>query len=306
MVGSMKSLWPVETNTACKCYLQMTVNMAYIIPTDLKVGFHWQEQPEMVIWQRVQHGNGHSLPDNQQQRDGDIMVALVVVELRVTFQDVQNDVNQLLLEHSPLWRRHTWGKAKDQHMQPHWMAFHVERAGGSHWPRQLPVMNIFILFFDFQFGKKKKDTKQKHSAANIMSCFKQQNKPKIFLLPAGQNKRQLSQIGNLARFWIWKISPDNRGYLPHPVWTFSMCAHCVFTVVSCTDINRNKITNNINCDGNAHTFGKSFHGPPDIQDHLVVVLMILSHISAYNRPRRLVNQIKLHTSFDFYFCFSFY
>lgn len=55
---------------------------------------------------------------------------------------------------------------------------------------------------------------------------------------------------------------------------------------------------------NAHTFGKSFHGPPDIQDHLVGVLMILSHISAYNR-RRLVNQIKLHISFNF-FCFSFY
>lgn len=217
MVGSMKSLRPVETNTACKCYLRMTVNMAYIIPTDLKVGFHWQEQPEMVIWQRVQHGNGHSLPDNQQQRDGDIMVALVVVELRVTFQDVQNDVYQLLLEHSPLWRRHTWGKAKDQHMQPHWMAFHVERARGSHWPRQLLVMNIFILFFDFQFGKKKKkDTKQKHSAANIMSCFKQQNKQTT----AEPNWK----LGSLLDL---RISPDNRGYLPHPVWTFSMCAHCV-------------------------------------------------------------------------------
>lgn len=133
----------------------------------------------MVIWQSVQHGNGHSLPDNQQQRDGDIMVALVVVELRVTFQDVQNDVYQLLLEHSPLWRRHTWGKAKDQHMQPHWLPFQVGRARGSHWPRQLPVMNTFILFFDFQFGKKKKDTKQKHSTANIMSCFKQQNKQNL-------------------------------------------------------------------------------------------------------------------------------
>lgn len=257
----------------------------------------------MVIWQRVQHGNGHSLPDNQQQRDGDIMVALVVVELRVTFQDVQNDVYQLLLEHSPLWRRHTWGKAKDQHMQPHWMAFHVERAGGSHWPRQLPVMNIFILFFDFQFRRKKKDTKQKHSAANFMSRFKQQNKQNLFLLPAGQNKRQLSQIGNLARFWIWEL-PQITEVICHIHYEPSACVHTVFTVVSCTDINRNKITNNINCDGNAHTFGKSFHGPPDIQDHLVVVLVILSHISAYNR-RRLVNQIKLHTSFNF-FCFSFY
>lgn len=302
MVGSMKSLRPVETNTACKCYLRMTVDMAYIIPTDLKVGFHWQEQPEMVIWQRVQHGNGHSLPDNQQQRDGDIMVALVVVELRVTFQDVQNDVNQLLLEHSPLWRWHTWGKAKDQHMQPHWMAFHVERAGGSHWPRQLPVMNIFILFFDFQFGKKKKDTKQKHSAANIMSCFKQQNKQNLFLLPAGQNKRQLSQIGNLARFWIWEF-PQITEVICHIQYEPSACVHTVslqlFLVRILTGI-KLQITNTINCDGNAHTFGKSFHGPPDIQDHLVVVLVILSHISAYNR-RRLVNQIKLHTSFNFFF-----
>lgn len=224
MVGSMKSLRPVETNTACKCYLRMTVNMAYIIPTDLKVGFHWQEQPEMVIWQRVQHGNGHSLPDNQQQRDGDIMVALVVVELWVTFQDVQNDVNQLLLEHSPLWRRHTWGKPR------------ISTCSLTEWPSTWREQGVLTdpdscrlwtsSFYFSQFGKKKKDTKQKHSAANIMSCFKQQNKQNLFLLPAGQNKRQQSQIGNLARFWIWEF-PQITEVICHIQYEPSACVHTV-------------------------------------------------------------------------------
>lgn len=45
MVGSMKSLQPVETNTACKYYLRMTVNMAYIIPNWSKCGI-----PLTITW----------------------------------------------------------------------------------------------------------------------------------------------------------------------------------------------------------------------------------------------------------------
>lgn len=61
----------------------------------------------MVIGQCVQQGDGHPLPNYQQQRDGYIMVALVVMELRVAFQNLQYDVNQLLLKHGSLCGWHT-------------------------------------------------------------------------------------------------------------------------------------------------------------------------------------------------------
>lgn len=81
-------------------------------------------------------------------------------------------------------------------------------------------------FLISNLGRKKKDTKQKHSAANIMSCFKQQNKQNLFLLPAGQNKRQLSQIGNLARFWIWEF-PQITEVIRHIQYEPSACVHTV-------------------------------------------------------------------------------
>jgi len=56
----------------------------------------------MVIGQSVQQGEGHPLPGYQQQGDGHIVVALVVMELRGAFQNLQDDVNQLLLKHGPL------------------------------------------------------------------------------------------------------------------------------------------------------------------------------------------------------------
>lgn len=61
----------------------------------------------MVIGQCVQQGDGHPFPNYQQQRDGYIMVALVVMELRVAFQNLQYDVNQLLLKHGSLCGWHT-------------------------------------------------------------------------------------------------------------------------------------------------------------------------------------------------------
>lgn len=74
-------------------------------------------QPEMEIGQRVQHGDGHPLPDHQQQGDGHIMVALVIMELWVAFQNLQYDVNQLLLKHGPLCGWHTWEIAMDRHIK---------------------------------------------------------------------------------------------------------------------------------------------------------------------------------------------
>ncbi len=61
----------------------------------------------MEIGQSVQHGDGHPLPNDQQQGDGHIMVALVVMKLRVAFQNLQYDVNQLLLKNGSLCGWHT-------------------------------------------------------------------------------------------------------------------------------------------------------------------------------------------------------
>lgn len=56
----------------------------------------------MKIGQSVQHGNGHALPNHQQQSHSHVMVALVVVELRVSLQHLQDDVDQLLLQNGSL------------------------------------------------------------------------------------------------------------------------------------------------------------------------------------------------------------
>lgn len=69
----------------------------------------------MVIGQSVQHGDGHPLPNHQQQSDRHIMVALVVMELGGAFQNLQYDVNHLLLKHSSLWGSHTWGRARNHY-----------------------------------------------------------------------------------------------------------------------------------------------------------------------------------------------
>lgn len=66
-----------------------------------------REQPEVVIGERVQHGDGHPLPHHQQQGHRHVVVALIVVQLRVALQDLQDDVDELLLKHGPLRRRHS-------------------------------------------------------------------------------------------------------------------------------------------------------------------------------------------------------
>lgn len=64
-------------------------------------------QPEVIIGECVQQGDGHSLPNYQQQSDSHIVVALVVMELRVAFQNLQYDVNQLLLKDGSFCGWHT-------------------------------------------------------------------------------------------------------------------------------------------------------------------------------------------------------
>lgn len=61
----------------------------------------------MIIGERFQHGDGHPLPDHQQQGDGHVVVALIVMELRVSPQDLQDDVDELLLQHGSLLRHHS-------------------------------------------------------------------------------------------------------------------------------------------------------------------------------------------------------
>lgn len=68
----------------------------------------------MIIRQCVQQGDGHSFPNYQQQSDGHIMVALVVVQLSVTLQNLQYDVDELLLKHCSLRGWHTCRRANEQ------------------------------------------------------------------------------------------------------------------------------------------------------------------------------------------------
>lgn len=144
----------------------------------------------MVVWERVQHGNGHSLPDNEQERDGDIVIALVVMELRVALQNIQNDVYQLLLEHGPLWRWHAWERVNDQHMEPHSIAFQTERSGGSHWPRHR--LGHFIFWFPIQ--AEKKNTKKMRHAFNIAIVFKLRKRPKLFPLKSRTKKNSWAKL----------------------------------------------------------------------------------------------------------------
>lgn len=102
MVGSMKSLWKTTVNK----YIQIWCFFPFPALKQTRA------QPEMIIGQRFQHGDGHPLPNHQQQRDSHIMVALVVMELRVAFQDPQDDVDKLLLKRSSLRRRHSWHRAE--------------------------------------------------------------------------------------------------------------------------------------------------------------------------------------------------
>lgn len=65
-----------------------------------------RHKPEVMIGQLLDHRDGHPLSYHQQEGDHYIVVALVVVQLRVSSQNVQDDVNQLLLQHLPLISPH--------------------------------------------------------------------------------------------------------------------------------------------------------------------------------------------------------
>lgn len=65
-----------------------------------------RHKPEVMIGQLLDHRYGHPLSYHQQEGDHYIMVALVVVQLGVPPQNVQDDVDQLLLQHLPLISPH--------------------------------------------------------------------------------------------------------------------------------------------------------------------------------------------------------
>lgn len=52
---------------------------------------------------------GQPVPNHQEESDHDVVVALVVVQLRVALQDVEDDVNELLLQPLSLVIRHPCG-----------------------------------------------------------------------------------------------------------------------------------------------------------------------------------------------------
>lgn len=73
--------------------------------------------PEVVGRQLFYQGSCQPLAQHQQKRDDDVMVALVVVQLRVALQDEEYDVNQLLLELCSLLFRHAWaGREGETHL----------------------------------------------------------------------------------------------------------------------------------------------------------------------------------------------
>lgn len=74
--------------------------------------------PEMVSRQLLYQGCCQPLAEHQQKRDHNVVVALVVVQLRVAFQDEEDDVDQLFLQPFSLFFWHAWGKSSggDMHL----------------------------------------------------------------------------------------------------------------------------------------------------------------------------------------------
>lgn len=58
--------------------------------------------PEVVSRKFLHEGRCQPLPNDEKERNHNVMVALVVMQLRIALQDVQDDVYQLLLQPRPL------------------------------------------------------------------------------------------------------------------------------------------------------------------------------------------------------------
>ena len=65
--------------------------------------------PEVMGRQFFYQGCCQLLAYHQQKRDHDVVVALVVVQLRVALQDEEDDVDQFFLEPFSLFFWHAWG-----------------------------------------------------------------------------------------------------------------------------------------------------------------------------------------------------
>lgn len=71
--------------------------------------------PEVVGRQFFYQGCCQPLAYHQQKCDHNVMVPLVVVQLRVALQDEEDDVDQLFLEALSLLLWHAWGGKKGMH-----------------------------------------------------------------------------------------------------------------------------------------------------------------------------------------------
>ena len=67
-----------------------------------------KDPPEMVIGESLHYCYSHPLPHHKQEGDHYVVVALVVMQLRVSPQNIQDDVNQLLLQPLSLSHPHPW------------------------------------------------------------------------------------------------------------------------------------------------------------------------------------------------------
>lgn len=64
--------------------------------------FHVLGPPEMVSGEFLHQGSGESFPEHQQEGHHDVMVTLIIVQLRVFHENPQNNIDQLLLKSFPL------------------------------------------------------------------------------------------------------------------------------------------------------------------------------------------------------------
>lgn len=70
----------------------------------------------MMCGELLHQGSGEALAQDEQKSDHDVVVALVVVQLRVLLENPQNDVNQLLLQTLPLLIGHPCTRSAQTHL----------------------------------------------------------------------------------------------------------------------------------------------------------------------------------------------
>ncbi len=64
-----------------------------------------------MIGQFLHDCGGHLLSHHPQEGHHDVMISLIIVQLRISPQNIQNDVDQLLLENLSLIHTHAWERS---------------------------------------------------------------------------------------------------------------------------------------------------------------------------------------------------